>query len=42
MLTGQADEKVIERAKREANLYTCLHKPWTEEELYQALASVWE
>jgi DNA-binding NtrC family response regulator len=33
MLTGQADAAAIERAKVEANLYACLHKPWQEEEL---------
>lgn len=33
MLTGQADESAIERAKKEANLHACLYKPWTEEEL---------
>ncbi|MGK7895401.1 MAG: response regulator [Xenococcus sp. (in: cyanobacteria)] len=33
MLTGQADEIAIERAKKEANMYACLSKPWTEEEL---------
>ena len=33
MLTGQADNKAIERAKKEANLYGFLHKPWSREEL---------
>lgn len=33
MLTGQADEPAIARAQKEANLYACLSKPWTEEEL---------
>ncbi len=33
MLTGQADETAIARAKKEANLHACLHKPWTEEDL---------
>ena len=33
MLTGQADDDAIERAKQEANLFHCLRKPWTEEEL---------
>ena len=28
LLTGQADGEAIERAKREANLYCCIHKPW--------------
>lgn len=39
MLTGQADEAAIERARREAQLYACLHKPWTEEELTQLIAA---
>lgn len=33
MLTGQADDEAIERAKREANLYCCITKPWREQEL---------
>lgn len=33
MLTGQADSEAIARAKQQANLYACLHKPWTEAEL---------
>jgi CheY-like chemotaxis protein len=37
MLTGQADQSAIERAKQEANLYACLHKPWTEDELQQVI-----
>jgi CheY-like chemotaxis protein len=37
MLTGQADEAAIERAKQEANLYACLHKPWTEDDLQQII-----
>ena len=39
MLTGQADETAIERAKREANLHACLSKPWTEEELSQIITT---
>lgn len=39
MLTGQADESAIERAKAEANLHACLHKPWTEQELTQIITS---
>lgn len=39
MLTGQADESAIERAKQDANLHACLYKPWTEKELYQLLSS---
>jgi DNA-binding NtrC family response regulator len=37
MLTGQADEAAVERVKTEANLYACLRKPWTEEELVQII-----
>jgi CheY-like chemotaxis protein len=39
MLTGQADETAIDRAKKEANLHACLYKPWTEEELSQIIIS---
>ena len=39
MLTGQADEAAIERARQQANLYACLHKPWTEEELQQIITT---
>lgn len=39
MLTGQADQVSIERAKEEANLHCCLFKPWSEEELVQTIKS---
>ena len=39
MLTGQADEEAVKRAKTEANLHVCLHKPWTEEDLVNAIRS---
>jgi CheY-like chemotaxis protein len=39
MLTGQADENAIARAKEQANLYACLYKPWTEEELFAIISS---
>lgn len=39
MLTGQADEAAIERAKKEANLHACLYKPWTESELTQIITT---
>ncbi|MEQ8466828.1 response regulator [Coleofasciculus sp. E1-EBD-02] len=42
MLTGQADEEAIERAKREANLYCCVHKPWREEELLKIITTALE
>lgn len=37
MLTGQATEKAIERARQQANLQCCLHKPWKEEELIEII-----
>lgn len=39
LLTGQADEASIERARRDANLHACLHKPWSESELAQVVES---
>lgn len=39
MLTGQADECAVERAKKEANLYCCLRKPWSEDELAKIITS---
>lgn len=33
MLTGHADQKAIENAKEKANLYACINKPWTAEQL---------
>ncbi|NER37625.1 MAG: response regulator [Oscillatoria sp. SIO1A7] len=39
MLTGQADRAAIERTQKEANLFACLHKPWTEDELADAIIS---
>lgn len=37
MLTGQADEAAIKRAMSEANLYKCLKKPWSEDELVSSI-----
>ncbi|PSB04075.1 response regulator [Merismopedia glauca] len=37
MLTGQADETAVDRVRKQANLYACLRKPWTEEELVQII-----
>ncbi len=37
MLTGQADHTAIERTRKEANLHSCLQKPWSEHELIQTL-----
>lgn len=39
MLTGQADESAIERAKEQASLYACLHKPWNGKELIETIRS---
>ncbi|EDN70627.1 two-component response regulator [Beggiatoa sp. PS] len=39
MLTGQADDEAIERAKERAQLHCCLHKPWDEQELIDAIES---
>jgi len=37
MLTGQADEAAINRAVEKANLFKCLHKPWSDEELCKTI-----
>ncbi len=42
MLTGQADEAAIKRVKKEAKVYVCLDKPWTEKDLSQTIASALE
>ncbi len=39
MLTGHANDEAIERARQEANLQHCLHKPWKEEDLIEILAT---
>jgi DNA-binding NtrC family response regulator len=39
MLTGQADSEAIERSKKEANLFKCIAKPWTEAELIDTINS---
>ncbi|MDX2361596.1 MAG: response regulator [Crocinitomicaceae bacterium] len=39
MLTGQADKDAVKRATDEANLYKCIDKPWTEEELVNTIKS---
>ncbi len=39
MLTGQADEEAIERAKRNANLYRYIPKPWEESTLIEVIRS---
>lgn len=37
LLTGQANEDAIARAKAEANLHCCLSKPWSEKELVETI-----
>lgn len=37
LLSGQAEKAAIERAKRYANLYRCIYKPWHEEELVETI-----
>ena len=39
MLTGQADEEAVERARKHANLHRCIRKPWTAEELVETIES---
>jgi CheY-like chemotaxis protein len=39
LLTGQADRSAIERAKQYANLYACVSKPWTRQELIATIKS---
>jgi CheY-like chemotaxis protein len=39
MLTGQADEVAIDRAQKQANLHSCLSKPWLESDLLETIKS---
>ena len=39
MLTGQADESAVERAKQYANLHSCIAKPWSETTLIETIGS---
>jgi DNA-binding NtrC family response regulator len=39
MLTGQADEAAIERAKQNANLFACIYKPWSEDDLQKVIGA---
>lgn len=39
LLTGQYDEAAVERARRDANLFACMQKPWNEHELMRLVAS---
>ena len=40
MLTGQADDEAIARLNEKARLDACLRKPWMEQDLIQAVASL--
>jgi CheY-like chemotaxis protein len=42
MLTGQADESAVERARQEASLFRCLRKFWSETELMEAIQAALE
>lgn len=37
LLTGEADQTAIAKAKQNANLHACLYKPWTETELSKVI-----
>jgi len=37
MLTGHASDEAIEKVIKEANLYQCLAKPWSGDELIQTI-----
>jgi CheY-like chemotaxis protein len=37
MLTGQADDAAIDRARKDANLHACIYKPWSEKELHDII-----
>ena len=39
MLTGQANEGAINRAKEHADLFAVLYKPWSEHELFNIIKS---
>jgi len=39
MLTGQANDEAIKRARDEANLFSFIPKPWNEEELIRIIDS---
>jgi CheY-like chemotaxis protein len=39
LLTGQADRSALERAEKYANLYACIPKPWTKQELISTIKS---
>ena len=37
LLTGQADQKAVQRAYEQANLFKCIRKPWDKEVLLAAI-----
>lgn len=37
LLTGQADEEAVERAKKQGNIHRHLQKPWSEKELIDCI-----
>ncbi len=37
MLTGQADQEALDRARQYANLHACIYKPWNANELFAAI-----
>lgn len=37
LLTGQADQDVVQRARGEGRLEDCIHKPWREDRLREAI-----
>lgn len=37
MLTGQADNGAVKNAQDNANLFACIHKPWTAEQLEKVI-----
>ena len=39
MLTGQANEEAINKAKKHADLFGVLYKPWSEDELFNIIKS---
>lgn len=39
LLTGQDEEQAIQREKTEANLFSCLCKPWNTQELIDTIQS---
>jgi CheY-like chemotaxis protein len=39
LLTGQADELAIDRAKKQANIHKCFSKPWSETDLLETIKS---